>query len=143
MGTVLCCMFWCPTCGAPIRLPHQNLGQMFGDPALRTVDAPFLAFPCPSCKHFEGYSLHKDSLYKREGYEIALALPPENVRAVQLGELECKESTCRFRAPLFVQLSLTATEAERAADITAWRWEHLLCPLGHGMQVPVIHMKLR
>src|ERR1017187_7701444 len=135
MNTKLCLAAYCPACSGRIRLPLESLGNMFGNPGHRTIDAPFLVFPCPFCKQVEAYSLNDDSPYTRPGYEVMLLIPPEAPISL-LGWTECEESSCPARAPLFVEWSETTNEAERIADAETWKWDHLVCPQGHAIRKP-------
>lgn len=135
MQTVLCLAGYCPECQVHIRLPLKSLGNMFGPPPLREIDAPFFVYPCPFCKHVAAYSLEDDSPYKRPGYEVMLLIPPETP-LLHLGWLECAESSCQARIPLFAEWSETTTEEERIHDTEAWNWERLICPEGHAIQKP-------
>ena len=141
MNTVMCCVFACPNCGEHVRLPHKSLGYMFGPPGNRTIDAPYLAFPCPHCKHVEAYSLNQDSPYRRERYETILVSPPE-IPTQYLGSLTCEQETCTVRIPLFAQWSDATNAAERKADTETWIWDHLLCPQGYSILKPTFHTEL-
>ena len=131
-----CASFGCPQCGARFLLPHESLGQMFADPALQRISAPFLAFPCRTCKSVEAYSLQGDSPYKRELDTTVVATLPENPVTLS-GWLQCVGEGCMLLVPLFVQWSETTTEAERVADTSTWKWENLKCPQGHAIHSPI------
>ncbi len=64
-----------------------------------------------------------------------LLIPPE-APILHLGWLECEESSCKARVPLFVEWSETTTEEERTADTETWKWAGLLCPQGHAIRRP-------
>ena len=141
MAQEISCLFICqnPKCGVAISLPHGSLGHIFSAQPLRTIDAPFLAAPCPICKRVGNHSLHKGSKYYHPRNQLIWE-DPTDTETVFLNWLECVDRDCRSHVPLFARWSATTSGADRIADIQTWKWDGLLCPEGHLIRVPVFRV---
>ena len=117
-------------------LPHKTLGYIYGDPALRTIDAPVAVVVCPYCKQVQTcqYPEAKDGEPLPSDRVVGL---PHCVDWVRVGSLQCEVEGCTPPLPLFAQWGSETTSAEaRAADIKTWVWDGLRCPTGHSIPQP-------
>lgn len=128
--------FFCSHCGATMRLPAETLGNIFGPPALRTMDAASVAVVCPQCKQVGNHSLLQNSADRHSLDQAVLAAPVGET--VFLKWLKCEKATCKTPLPLFAVWTTTTTEEERKADTKTWKWDGLHCPQGHAIPAPVI-----
>src|ERR1700683_4373730 len=127
-------VFSCKHCHRPIRLLAQTLGQVFGSPAHRHMDADSVGAVCSQCKHVANYSLHKNSLdYDPLGRPEVSAPSKETVAVVELG---CGEENCKTPLIVFAAWIATTSAKERSADIKTWLWDGLHCPRGHEIKAP-------
>lgn len=127
-------VFPCKHCSRPIRLLAQTLGQVFGHPTHRSIDADSVGAVCYRCKRVANYSLHENSPdFDPLGRPEMSAPSRETVAIVRLG---CVEGSCKTPLEVFATWNATTTVEERSADIKTWLWDGLHCPQGHAIPVP-------
>lgn len=128
------CCFVCGWCGAPVLLPNDRIGSPFGNPDARKIDVRSIATVCLHCKHIGNYSMFRGCSGFDTRHKIVHA--PNNGTTALLSWLQCVESTCSARVPLFVRLD--QDDAEDPAVAAKWLWDGLTCASGHRIkQVPV------
>lgn len=137
------CSFVCGWCDAPILLPNDRIGSPFGNPDARKIDVRSIATVCFHCKHIGNYSMFRGCCGFDTRHKIMHA--PNNGTTALLNWLQCVESTCTARVPLFVKLDRET--AENPAAAAEWLWDGLTCALGHRIKPipldPTIQLPLR
>jgi len=113
-------------------LPVGKLGNVFGSPALRSIDASSVGVVCPRCKFVGNYSLFENSPDYNPRDQVILVRPVGETAFIKW--LKCEVENCKTPLPLFAIWSAATTAEEREADISTWRWEKLHCPQGHKIQ---------
>lgn len=125
----------CKKCGSPMLFPKDTVEQPFADPKTRPNDSLCVGIVCHRCKSAETYFLHsKHPQWNPKDGASAREIRIEDT--VLLSTLECEVEPCPSRLPLFAQWSPAANEAERLADMSAWKWGQLQCPEGHPIPKP-------
>ncbi len=128
------CCFYCSWCGQPILLPNDRIGAPFGNPDARKIEARSIATVCHDCNHVGSYSMFRSCRGFDTRHKITHA--PISGETVLLYWLQCVESTCSARVPLFARLESNGTAGEPEA--AEWLWDELTCALGHRINpVPV------
>ncbi len=137
------CCFYCSWCGQPILLPNDRIGAPFGNPDARKIEARSIATVCHNCKHIGGYSMFRSCRGFDTRHKITHS--PISGETVLLYWLQCIESTCCARVPLFVKLE--SGEVAGEAEAAKWLWDELTCALGHRINPvsvdPRYHLPLR
>jgi hypothetical protein len=137
------CCFVCAWCGEPILLPDDRIGAPFGNPYARKIDVRSVATVCHACRHIGNYSMFRACRGFDTRHMIVHA--PKNGRTALLHWLQCEESTCAARVPLFVRFD--EDEGAEESDAAAWLWDELTCALGHPIKKipldPTIELPLR
>lgn len=123
------CCFYCRWCEAPLALPHNSMGMMFGQPAVRRIEARSIATACSACGHVGDYSLFRachgfDTRYKIQDVET-------KGKTVLVDWLHCEEPTCTARVPFFLTLEQPVEEVEGRKIVKTWQWEDVYCASGH------------
>jgi hypothetical protein len=128
------CCFYCGWCGQPILLPNDRIGSPFGHPDARKIDVRSIATVCNNCKHIGNYSMFRAC----RGFDTRhrVTHSPIKGQTVLLHWLQCVESTCPERVPLFASLEGETPAGE--AEATEWLWDELTCASGH----PIRRMKV-
>jgi hypothetical protein len=126
------CCFFCLRCGAPIPLPHDQIGLPFAQPALRRIEVRSIASVCRSCKHVGNYSLFRGC----PGYDTRHKLMPAPIsgKTILVEWLQCDAPGCPFRVPLFVNFESGLSPEDAAKFIAGWIWHDLKCMSGHRIR---------
>jgi hypothetical protein len=124
------CCFYCAWCGHPILLPNDRIGSPFGNPEARKIDVRSIATVCGTCKHIGNYSMFRSCRGFDTRHKIMHA--PSCGETALLYWLQCVESSCPLRVPLFVKLEGDAPPGE--AEAAEWLWDDLTCASGHSIQ---------
>lgn len=129
------CRFFCQWCGSVLLLRHDLMGMPFGVPFLRKIEVRSIASVCNSCNHVSNFSLFRGS----PGYDTRHGLVPTEPRGdlVLIDWLKCKEETCTFPLPLFLQPRQPVSLANVQGAALQWHWNELTCQAGHRIQVPL------
>jgi hypothetical protein len=124
------CCFYCSWCGEPILLPNDKIGAPFGNPHVRKIDVRSIATLCNACKHIGNYSMFRAC----RGFDTRhrMVHAPNSGSTMLLNWLQCVESTCPARVPLFVRFE--RDPAEVASEVASWMWDDLTCALGHPIK---------
>jgi hypothetical protein len=128
------CCFYCAWCGHPVLLPNDRIGSPFGNPDARKIDVRSIATVCLHCKHIGNYSMFRSC----RGYDTRhkITHSPNRGTTALLNWLQCVESTCTARVPLFVNIEDGAGPEE--FQTAEWLWDELTCALGHRInQIPL------
>ena len=137
------CCFVCAWCGEPVLLPNDRIGAPFGNPDARKIEVRSIATVCHRCKHIGNYSMFRSCRGFDTRHRIAHA--PNNGRTALLHWLQCDESTCSARVPLFVRFG--EDESAEKESAAAWLWDDLTCASGHRIRQipldPTIELPLR
>jgi hypothetical protein len=137
------CCFICAWCGEPILLPNDSIGSPFGNPAARKIDVRSIATVCHGCKHISTYSMFRMCRGFDTRHKIVHA--PKQGETVLLTWLQCAESTCPDRAPLFAKLD--GDDGAEETRVAAWLWNELTCASGHRIKPvpldPTIQLPVR
>jgi hypothetical protein len=123
------CCFYCRWCEAPILLQHGNMGMMFGQPAMRQIDARSIATVCGACGHVGDYSLFRAC----HGFETRHKVIDTEAtgKTILMDWLHCEEKTCSARVPFFMTLEHPLEEMEGRKLAASWLWEDVACASGH------------
>ena len=137
------CCFHCQWCGEQILLPNDRIGAPFGNPTARKIEVRSIATVCLRCKHIGNYSMFRGCRGFDTRHKIVNA--PNEGKTSLLNWLQCIESTCPAKVPLF--LNVTGDSAEMAEEAAGWFWEGMTCALGHRINKipldPTIELPLR
>ena len=105
-----------------------------GNPDARKIDVRSIATVCQNCKHIGNYSMFRSCRGFDTRHKIMHS--PISGQTVLLHWLQCVETTCPDRVPLFVRLEDDASTGE--AEAAEWLWDELTCASGHRIErVPV------
>ena len=110
------------------------MGMMFGQPAVRQIDARSIATVCTACGHVGDYSLFRachgfDTRHKIQEAET-------KGKTVLVDWLHCTEATCAARVPFFMTIEQPLEEMDGRKLEGSWLWEEVQCASGHPI-VPV------
>ncbi|MGA7108873.1 MAG: hypothetical protein WBV28_07560 [Terracidiphilus sp.] len=128
------CCFYCTWCGAPILLPHDSLGLVFGGPLIRRIEARSIGTVCAACGHAGAYSLFRGGHGYNTRHKFVSSRPTG--KTVLLDWIRCDEPTCVFPLPVFALLEEGVTDAEIKELAARWIWDDLKCTAGHGVRAP-------
>ncbi|HWT66950.1 MAG TPA: hypothetical protein VN151_12620 [Terracidiphilus sp.] len=128
------CRFFCQWCGATILLQHDRIGMPFGAPYLRKIEVRSIGAVCNACNHVSNFSLFRGS----PGYDTRNGLVPAEPRedVVLIDWLKCKEETCSYPLPLFLQPRQLVSLATIQEIALQWHWKELTCQMGHRIVAP-------
>lgn len=126
------CTFVCRWCQEPIRLPHRSMGMVFGQPAMRQIEARSIATVCHACGHVGDYSLFRAC----HGFDTQHKLVDATTSGttVLVDWLQCTEATCTARVPFYMTLERRLEEGEGRALEGKWMWEEVACASGHPIE---------
>ena len=116
-------VFACRSCALPIWFRAEMLGGTFGPPALRTMDAPSVAFVCPHCKQVQSRSLRETSPdYDQTGSTV---FSEQFLDTVPFGWLQCG---CKTPLPLFGVTMIPTDSEEWKKERMTWKLDGLALP---------------
>ncbi|HTB98185.1 MAG TPA: hypothetical protein VK716_14330 [Terracidiphilus sp.] len=123
------CCFYCRWCEASILLEHNSMGMMFGQPAVRQIDARSIATICRGCGHVGDYSLFRAC----HGFETRHKIIDSEAvgKTILVDWLHCEEKTCTARVPFFMTMENPMEEMEGRKLEASWLWEGVECASGH------------
>lgn len=124
----------CVSCGLPTLLRAGKVQQLFTDQDKLPNDTFAIGLACPHCKQLYKYSFPQVSNLSTLG--MAFVADISDRVTGHVGTLSCDEPGCESQLPIFVQWKEAITEAGIIADISSWRWENLICPMGHKILKP-------
>lgn len=129
------CRFFCRWCGSVLLLQHDRIGMPFGAPYLRKIEVRSIAAVCNSCSHVSNFSLFRGS----PGFDTRHGLVPAEPRGevILIDWLKCKEDTCAFPLPLFLQPRQPISLATIQEQALQWHWNELACPAGNRILAPL------
>lgn len=137
------CCFVCAWCGEPILLPNDHIGSPFGNPNARKINVRAIATVCHGCKHISTYSMFRMCRGFDTRHKIVHS--PRQGETALLTWLQCAESTCPERLPLFARLNGNDEQCE--TRVAEWLWDELTCASGHRITPvpldPTIQLPLR
>ena len=126
------CSFVCRWCQQSILLPHKNMGMVFGQPAVRQIQARSIATVCQACGHVADYTLFRACHGFDTQHKLVDAMTSGNT--VLVDWLHCTEATCTARVPFYMPLERRLEEGEGRALEAKWMWEDVSCASGHPIE---------
>ena len=115
-------------------LPAGIIRRLFADPDAQPNQSHAIAMVCRLCKNIQIYFLERNHLGENAVDRVRFANRAlDTMDGPMLG---CDEEGCNALVPLLAQWSIDTTTAQRKAEVGAWQWGHLQCPLGHSISKP-------
>ncbi len=124
----------CKNFGVPMLLPKGMIEWLFAGPYAQPNRLHAIAVVCRRCKSVDTYFIERDDPNHNPRDLVVFANPNRDTMDGPM--LRCDEEGCAALVPLLAQWDCNSSTRERKADTVTWRWEHLLCPLGHPIAKP-------
>lgn len=106
--------------------------MVFGQPAMRQIEARSIAAVCAACGHVGDYSLFRACHGFDTQHKIVDAMT--NGSTVLVDWLHCTEETCTARVPFYMTFEKPLEEGEGRAIEMGWKWEDVACASGHPIE---------